>query len=65
MNNNIANKEMQKRWCVTSGYQEWYFDELKEAKEKARMYTSSQITEYWGNFKFVRFQMKGHRLIAI
>jgi len=53
-----------KRWCVICGSQDLWFDDLKDAKKKARMYESSQIFEYWGNFKFIRFYMKGHRLIA-
>ena len=53
------------RWSVVHGIQSWDFDNLKEAEKKARLYEGARIVENWGNFKFVRFYMKGHRLIKI
>lgn len=44
-----------KRWWVVVGSRSWWFDELKDAKKRAKKYYDSQVFECAGNYKFLRF----------
>lgn len=53
------------RWIVFAGLLSWSYDDLKQAKNKAREYSEGRIFECFNDLKFLRYYMRNGRLVQI